>query len=90
MIELVRRKRFIKKFAALAPDVRARAIKSLRQFVEDPRHPSLHFEKLSTGYHTIRVDLNFRILLRHLGEGRYELADVDSHTAIYRLHGRVR
>lgn len=88
MIDLVRRKRFNKKFAALGPEVRARAIKSLQQFVDDPRHPSLHFEKLSTGYHTIRVDLNFRILLRQLGEGRYELADVDSHTNIYRLRHR--
>jgi mRNA-degrading endonuclease RelE of RelBE toxin-antitoxin system len=87
MISLKITKRFIKALDALGPTERQRAQKSLSQFRVDPRHASLHFEKLTTGYHTIRVDLNFRIVMRKDSGQSYELLDVDSHKKIYASYG---
>ena len=46
--------KFTKALQALGHKERRQAAKSLQQFVENPRHPSLHFEKLSgSDYYTI-------------------------------------
>lgn len=87
MVSLSWTKRFTKRIATLGPEERLRAAKSLKQFLDNPRHPSLNFEKLSTGYHTIRVDKNFRIVLKSTGAGNYDVVDVDNHTAIYQQYG---
>lgn len=80
--------RFDKAMRHLGPTQRKRAAKSLAQFVENPRHPSLHFEKLSgSDYCTIRVERNFRIVLKDLGGDLYELLDIGSHDYVYRQYG---
>ena len=80
--------KFEKALKALGHKERRRAGKSLQQFVENPRHPSLHFEKLGgSDYCTIRVDRNFRIALKDLGNDVYELLDVGSHKYIDRVYG---
>ncbi len=77
-------KRFVKSYASLAAPIQKRAAKSLKQFQTDPRHPALHFEKLASGYRTLRVDKNFRIVLRELDEGgTFELVDVLTHSKVY-------
>jgi len=60
---------------------------AIRRFIENPRHPSLHFEKLrGSPYRTIRVNSDIRIAL--IGEeDYYELVDVNHHDAIYRRYG---
>lgn len=87
MIVLKPSVRFEKAVKRLGPDLRKRAAKSLKQFIENPRHPHLHFEKLSTGYRTIRVDRNFRIVLREIDKLTYDLIDVGDHTRIYQEFG---
>lgn len=87
MITIKLTKRFEKAATALGPQERERAQKSIKQFLQNPRHPSLNFEKLSTGFHTIRVDLNFRIAMRKESADCYEFVDVDSHVNIYNRWG---
>ena len=78
-----------KKARLKAPnDVRSRADEALRKFIENPRHPSLHFEKLKgSDYRTIRVDQGrWRIVLR--GEhGDFELVDLDRHEVVDQKYG---
>ncbi|KQX34827.1 hypothetical protein ASD04_15675 [Devosia sp. Root436] len=88
MVALHRTRRFDKRVAALGSEERTRALKSLKQFLADPRHPSLHFEKLSgSDYRTIRVDMNFRIVMLQNFDGSFDLIDVDSHSTIYNKYG---
>jgi len=49
----------------------------------------LHFEKIATGYRTIRVDKNFRIVLRSVDEteGVFDIVDIDSHDKVYAKYG---
>jgi hypothetical protein len=80
--------KFNKAFASLDEKKQRRTAKSLRQLDVNPRHPSLHLGKLEgTFYCTIRVELNFRVALRDLGEGQYELVDIGNHDYIYRVYG---
>ena len=80
--------RFVKALRSLGQEEQKRAAKSMKQFLENPRHPSLHFEKLrGSGLHTIRVDMNFRIALDDKGGGVYDLIDVGSREAIYARWG---
>lgn len=54
--------------------------KALRRFRENPRHPSLHFEKLQgSSYRTIRADLGIRIVLSGGKDDHFDLVDVGSH-----------
>lgn len=76
-------KRFEKSFTALAEPVRKRAQKSIKQFLANPRHPSLHFEKLASGYRTSRVDKNFRIVLLETDGGDFDLIDIATHSKVY-------
>lgn len=85
-MELRPSRRFEKAYKTLSLPVGKRVRKSLKQFLTNPRHPSLHFEKLSSGYRTIRVDLNFRIVLRE-AEGGFELIDIATHTKAYADYG---
>jgi len=76
--------RFERQLKTLDSVTRTRAAKSIKQFLLDPRHPSLHFEKLKgTDVRTIRVDMNFRIAMRAVGGSTYDLIDVGSHDDIY-------
>jgi hypothetical protein len=80
--------RFQKAFHALGPEQQQRAAKSLELFEENPRHPSLHFEKLTGSvYRTIRVDRNHRIVLREADDGVFDLLDVGTHDYVYRRFG---
>lgn len=81
-------RRFEKSFKRLDARLQQRAAKSITQFSENPRHGHLHFEKLKgSDYLTIRVDSNFRIVLREAEKGVYDLVDVGSHTDVYQAYG---
>jgi mRNA-degrading endonuclease RelE of RelBE toxin-antitoxin system len=82
-------KNFERAYGKLAPQVRDRIDEALRQFEENPRHPSLHFEKLKgSSYRTIRVDRKrYRIVLRDADDGVLELVDVDQHKTVDRKYG---
>lgn len=88
MVKFRNSDRFVKALRALGHEQRKRAEKSLLLMVDNPRHPSLHFEKLSSGVRTIRVDRNFRIVLKEVaGEGdTFDLLDVDTHTKVYQRY----
>lgn len=78
--------RFVKSYKRLDDKVKEKTQKALRQFLANPRHPGLHFEKLiASGYRTIRVDDNFRIVLHETERGVFDLVEVASHTAAYRF-----
>ncbi len=79
----------MKAYAKLTADVRDGVDDALSRFFVNPRHPSLHFEKLiGSKYRTIRVDRGrWRIVMRDLGRSNYELVDVDRHQNIDRNYG---
>jgi mRNA-degrading endonuclease RelE of RelBE toxin-antitoxin system len=80
--------RFEKDLKALDGTQRERVHKALRLFIVDPRHPSLHFEKLR-GYnrlHTIRFSRGDRIFLRATAEADlFELDRLGPHDLYDRL-----
>ncbi|MEA2951784.1 MAG: hypothetical protein QOJ96_1304 [Alphaproteobacteria bacterium] len=71
-VRITRTKGFLKAYAKLTSDVQDRVDIALRQFVANPRHPGLHFEKYKT-YRTLRVD-----------QGRWRIA-IDRLTARWTL-----
>jgi plasmid maintenance system killer protein len=80
--------KFVKALQKLGHKQMERAKKSLLQFQANPRHPSLHFEKLSgSPYCTIRVDMNHRIVVRDEGDDRYEMVDIGNHDYVDRAYG---
>lgn len=87
-MQLTATPRFKKRYDGLPVDLRERVDAALRRFMENPRHPSLHFEKLSgSDFRTIRVDRKkWRIVLR--GEGAvFDLVDVDTHSSVDSKYG---
>lgn len=62
--------RFERELRALDGVQRERVQRALRQFLLDPRHPSLHFEKLRghEGLHSIRYSRGDHIFLRATAE----------------------
>ena len=69
-------------------NIRTRAERTLRRFIENPQHPGLHFEQL-LGWedtYSIRVNRQYRILLvRETDEAGeiFAVVDIDTHQ-IYR------
>jgi mRNA-degrading endonuclease RelE of RelBE toxin-antitoxin system len=80
--------RFVRAYKKLPPGVQQAVDEALRRFMENPRHPALHFEKLSgSKYRTIRVDRGtWRIVLRGTG-GEFDLVDVDIHKTVDAKYG---
>lgn len=80
--------RYIKSLAKLGEPLASRAAKAIVKFYREPKTPGLNFEafKNRSGYFTIRVDRNFRILLRteEDKEGPYFLlVDIADHDDTY-------
>lgn len=83
-MELIPTKRFEKSLRALGPELRLRAAKSMKMLMEDTANRHLNFEKLIvTGLYTIKVDMNFRIILRKIDGNTYELVDILDHHKTY-------
>jgi mRNA-degrading endonuclease RelE of RelBE toxin-antitoxin system len=82
-------KRADKALRALSADDQERAIKALQGFQENPRHPSLNFERLA-GHDdlcSIRISRGHRAILRRV-EGTadvYDLENVGPHDVYRRL-----
>lgn len=47
---------------ALPLEVRDLAGKNYQLWKTEPRHPSLHFKPLGSGYHSVRVGLHYRAI----------------------------
>jgi mRNA-degrading endonuclease RelE of RelBE toxin-antitoxin system len=79
--------RFKRARKKLAAAERQDVDEALRRFVENPRHPGLHFKKLKhSDYSTIRVGLGIRIVL--IGEGGvFVLVDIGNHDFVDRNYG---
>jgi len=78
--------RFGKSFARLHPEVREAAERALSKLFENPESRGLNLERISGEIYSIRVNRNFRILLRKKQDdsGPYFIAeDIGSHN-IYR------
>jgi mRNA-degrading endonuclease RelE of RelBE toxin-antitoxin system len=88
MPELRPTPRFLRAYKKLTREVQAAVDEALTRFLADPRHPSLHFEKLSgSEYRAIRVDRGrWRIVLRGTGQ-LFDLVDVDRHGPVDRNYG---
>lgn len=79
---------FVKRLRRLGPIELVRAEKSLIQFIENSAQPHLNFEKLKgSSCYTIRVDRNFRIVMRRLHGEHYQLIDVANHKTTDRKYG---
>lgn len=87
-MKLIVTERYRRAYAKLPDGIKTQVKAALKQFYADPRHPSLHFEKLSgSKYRTIRVDRKmYRIVLRGDG-GTMELVDVDRHDKVDSKYG---
>jgi hypothetical protein len=80
--------RFKRAYDALPADVMSRIDNALQRFIDNPRHPGLHFEKLrGSDYRTIRpVKGAWRIVLEGSGSD-FVLVDVDTHQRVDRKYG---
>lgn len=83
--------RFIKSRGKLGNPIAERADKALLKFVQAPNSPGLNFEKFQNmpGYFTIRVNRNFRILLKEESDSEgvyYVVADLADHDDTYSPH----
>lgn len=58
----------------------------LKRFVQNPEHPSLHFEPMTgfPGCYTLRLNLHWRIHLRQIDDGHYRVLSVEGHDAYRR------
>lgn len=81
--------RFRRAYDKLPPDVQRAVDQALKQFLSNPRHPSLHFEKLKgSSFRTIRVDRKrHRIVLRGAAREAFELVDIGHHDFVDRQYG---
>jgi hypothetical protein len=75
---------FEKAFVRLPKALQARVTATLERFIDNPRHPGLHFEKLRGGgdLHSIRTTRGYRILMRRESDSAGELfalVDVGPH-----------
>lgn len=82
-------KRAEKALSGLSAEDRRRAAKAIRLFQDNPRHPSLNFEKLA-GYgdlYSIRIKQGHRAILRRVPgtDDEYDLLDVGPHDIYRRL-----
>ena len=80
---------YAKDLRALESHERKGAEKSLERFSENPRHPGLHFEKMTaiTGWHTYRVNDDIRVAVQSYpgGEDTWMLCRVGHHEMIDRV-----
>lgn len=70
-MRLLRTDRFKKDFKKLPAPIQERTLKSLRLFVNDSRHPSLHTKKMEgvPGVWEMRVSDDYRITFQYAEEG---------------------
>ncbi len=83
-------KRGEKALRKLDPPVRARALVALQAFVVDHTAPGLNFEQLegTDGLHSIRINRNFRIILKQADVANtFEVWAVGPHDIYRRLGG---
>lgn len=87
-MRLTKTPRFERAYRKLTEEVKSAVNDALRQFYQNPRHPALHFEKLSgSEFRTIRVDRGrWRVVLRGSGS-EFDLVDVDRHDAVDGKYG---
>lgn len=76
---------FERAFRALPAPVRKKFAKSIARFEADPRHPSLHVEKVDNrrDIWSCRVDRNYRFTFQWIPEG-VRLRNIGPHDAAYR------
>jgi plasmid maintenance system killer protein len=82
---------FLKSASDLEREQANKLCKALLLFYKSPRHPSLHFEKLSgraAAMHSIRVDDNFRVILE--GGSTMTFHFVGTHDDAYRFAERIK
>jgi hypothetical protein len=82
-------KRFEKALKKLDKQSTQHAIEALTNFVSDPKHPGLNFEKVQgkPGQFTIRTNGGNRICLSRTGRQQYVVVDVGTHDYIYKKYG---
>ena len=66
---IIESERFIREFAELPPEIKARAKKQLALFVQNPRHPSLQTEKME-GFNVWkgRITQKYRFTFQRTGD----------------------
>ncbi len=87
---LRRTRHFLKAYASLDKSDQPRVDKALVLLVQNPRHPSLHLEKVASDIWSIRASQKIRITLRYVeplddnSDGDIELRNVGYHQQVYR------
>ncbi len=86
-MEILTTKKFEARYSKLPVNIQKKAEKQEKLFVGNPLHPSLNTEKLSpksSEAWSFRVDKNYRIVFRFLGESRVLFLNVGTHDWIYK------
>ena len=86
MIEIQTTETFDKLFLKLPKRIRLKAAAKTELFKANPFYPSLNTEKLNPKPYNVwsfRVDLEYRVVFRFIGDGIAELRFVGHHNDIY-------
>ncbi len=80
-------RRFWKCFDALPSEIQRLAEKNYAMWLQEPRHPSLHFKKLegSGTRFSVRVGIGYRAIAWELPDGGVEWVWIGSHADYDRL-----
>jgi hypothetical protein len=63
--------KFWEAYAALSPEIKAKAQKAYQLWKENPFHPSLHFKKVSKNLWSSRITDGYRALALKKGDDYY-------------------
>jgi plasmid maintenance system killer protein len=84
--------RYVRDFLRLPSDVQQKLLNTLSNLEHGVQHPGLGFEKLNSKGNnklfSVRVDKRYRLILRELPGGRWELVTVGKHDDVYRTINR--
>ena len=81
-MRIIQSRQYIRDTKKLPADIYVRSIETVRQFVKNPRHPSLHTKRMKgTGIFELRVSKGYRITF-HKQQDTIILRRVGSHDVL--------
>lgn len=89
-MKILYKKSFVKSYKKLQDKMKQKVQDTLRVFIANPQHDSLHNHNLTgvyAGKRSINVWWDMRIVFKELSDGKYELVeihDVGTHAQLYK------
>ena len=79
MLDFSTTRKFDKQMNKIDEKIQDVFCKKLEYFLENPKHPSLHTEKLKYDLHSFRINKNFRVIFKYVAENQVELLFLAGH-----------